>query len=617
MEGRHATRPRSRPSPYLFAGIAAILLVVVLATRFLFLADGRLGQARSGRDCVTVTVASSPDKSALMGQLAAEYSGTKPTVDGRCVTVNVSAKESAAASAALAHDWNSAVDGPRPDVWSPSSTEWVGLLQAQRSINRRPNIVPPELPWVATSPLVLAMPRPVAEGLGWPNRQPTWTQAYGLALKGWAAAGKPQLGEFRMGTSDPFVSTAGLATLVGSGYAAAQYVNHKPTPLSLSVLRNELVQRTLLGFDRGIKERAQSSAELLGKLQQADQQDPKSVPLVFSAMAVEEKSVLDYNQGNPAGDPSSDGRQVRPRVPLVATYPSDGTVLADHPYVVLNVPWVDDAKRVAAGGFLQFLQDDQRQARFQQLGFRNHKGVAGPLATQQNGLLGGQKLNPLPTPEPTVIAALVKGYSQNRRKGNLLSLIDVSGSMKELVPGTKSTRMDLAKRAALGALPLLSDEGTFAQWTFSTNLDGSKDYKQFLPMGPMGEVLPSGRTRRDTITEFVAKLQPSNGDTGLYDSTWAAVQFMHTQYKPERLNAVILITDGHNDDPGGGLTLAQLVQKLRTQAKPAVHVVAIGYGPQADQAALRTIAGASAGVAIEVRDPRDIQKAFIEALTRF
>lgn len=618
MEGRHASRPRSGPSPYLFAGIIAIVLVAVLVGRFLFGTDGRLGQASGGgRECVGITVASSPDKFVLMRQFAAEYANTKPTVDGRCVAVTVTSKESAAAVTALTHDWNAATDGPRPEVWAPSSTAWVGMLQVQRAINHRGNIVPPELPRVATTPLVLAMPRPVAQGLGWPNRQPTWAQTFGLALQGWKAIGKPQLGDFRMGASDPFVSTAGLETLVASSYAAAQLVNHRPTPVSLSVLRNEQVQRTLLGFDRAVKERGQSSAELLTRLQQADQQNPRSVPLVLSALAVEEKSVLDYNQGNPTSDPNFDGRQPRPRVPLVAAYPSDGTVLTDHPYVVLNVPWVDDAKRVAAVGFLEFLQDDQRQARFQQAGFRNHKGQAGPLAVPQNGLLGNQRLNPLQTPEPQVIAGLVKGYAQNRKKGNLLSLIDVSGSMNELVPGTTSTRMDLAKRAALGALPLLSDEGNFAQWVFSTNLDGAKDYRSLLPIGPMGEVLPSGTTRRDTLTGLVAGLQATNGDTGLYDSTWAAIQYMHTQYKPERLNAVILITDGHNDDPGGGLTLDQLVAKLHTQGKQVVHIVAIGYGPEADQAVLQKIAAASAGVAIAVRDPKDIQKAFIEALARF
>ena len=48
-----------------------------------------------------------------------------------------------------------------------------------------------------------------------------------------------------------------------------------------------------------------------------------------------------------------------------------------------------------------------------------------------------------------------------------------------------------------------------------------------------------------------------------------------------------------------------------------IHIVAIGYGPEADQAVLRQIASASQGVAIEVRDPRDIQRAFIQALQRF
>jgi Ca-activated chloride channel family protein len=619
VEGRHAPRPRSSPSPYVFGGIIAVVLVVVLATRFLFGGDGRLSQATGGggRDCVGVTVASSPDKFPLLRQLAAGYAGSRPTVDGRCVTVTVTSKESAAAVAALARDWGGAADGPRPDVWMPSSTAWVALLQAQRGAGHRPNIVPPELPPVATTPLVLAMPRPVAERIGWPRRQPTWSQAYGLALQGWKAAGKPELGEFRMGTSDPFVSTAGLATLVASGYAAAELVHHTPTPLSLTVLGNELVQRTLLGFDRAVKERAQSSAELLDKLGRADRQDPSSVPRVFSALAVEEKSVLDYNQGNPGGDPSFDGRQPRPRVPLVAAYPSDGTVLADHPYVVLNVPWVDDAKRVAAGGFLEFLQAPGQQARFQQLGFRNHQGQAGPLATQRNGLLGSRRLSPLQTPEPRVVAALVKGYAQNRRKGNLLSLIDVSGSMRELVPGTRLTRMDLADRASLAALPLLSDEGSFGQWIFSTNLDGAKDYRQLVPLGPMGEVLPSGRTRRATLTALVGTLQPTNGDTGLYDSTWAAVQYMHRQYRADRLNAVVLITDGRNDDPGGGLTLDQLLARLRGQGKQVVHIIAIGYGPEADQAVLQKITAASAGVAIAVRDPRDIQRAFIEALQRF
>jgi Ca-activated chloride channel homolog len=292
-------------------------------------------------------------------------------------------------------------------------------------------------------------------------------------------------------------------------------------------------------------------------------------------------------------------------------------VLSDHPYVVLNTPWVDDAKRAAAAGFLQFLQSDQGQAAFQQAGFRNHKGEAGAIATPENGLLSDQKLKPLPTPEPTVLGALVKAYSQNRKKGNLLSLIDVSGSMKELVPGTTSSRMDLAKQAALLAGPLLSDEGNYGQWVFSTDLDGTRDYRQLIPLGAMGAEMGNGKTRRDNTLGLVSTLQATNGDTGLYDTTLAAVTYMQKQFKPDRLNVVVLITDGRNDNPAGGLTLDQLLQQLRAQRERVIHIVAIGYGPEADQAVLRQIASASQGVAIEVRDPRDIQRAFIQALQRF
>jgi Ca-activated chloride channel homolog len=599
------------------AGAAAIvLLVVVLAARYLFDDAGRPLLTQRSRDCVSLTVVSSPDKADLMQQLAAAYTRTSPTANGRCVQVSVAAKDSAPAAIAL-DGWNTAVDGPRPDVWSPSSTGWVVLMQAQRAADHLPDIVPPEMPWVTTTPLVLAMPQPVAKGLGWPRKQLTWIEALGLALRGWGAVGKPQLGAFRLGASDAFVSTAGLSTLIGSSYAAVQSVTHQPTPPNLTLLRNEQVQRTLLGFDRAVKERAVSTAALLTKLRQAEQRDPRLVPRVMSGLIVEEKSVLDYNQGKLGAPPGSAGQESPPQVPLAAMYPPDGTVLSDHPYVVLNTPWVDDAKRVAAGGFLQYLQGDQGQAAFLQAGFRNHKGEAGPLATPENGLLGDQQMKPLPTPEPTVLGALVKAYSQNRKKGNLLSLIDVSGSMKELVPGTDASRMDLAKQAALGAIPLLSDEGDFGQWIFSTDLDGTRDYRQLIPLGPMGAEMNNGKTRRDNTLGLVGQLQATNGDTGLYDTTLAAVTYMQKQYKADRLNVVVLITDGRNDNPAGGLTLDQLLARLRAQRERVIHIVAIGYGPEADQAVLRQIAGASQGVAIEVRDPRDIQRAFIQALQRF
>ena len=61
-----------------------------------------------------------------------------------------------------------------------------------------------------------------------------------------------------------------------------------------------------------------------------------------SAVAVEEKSVIDYNTGDPDGI-RQDGEEPRPpRVPLVAIYPEEGTLYSDNPLFVLDADWVDD-----------------------------------------------------------------------------------------------------------------------------------------------------------------------------------------------------------------------------------------------------------------------------------
>ena len=65
--------------------------------------------------------------------------------------------------------------------------------------------------------------------------------------------------------------------------------------------------------------------------------DARGTALTYaSAVAVEEKSVIDYNTGNPDGilDPGEEPRP--PRVPLVAIYPKEGTLFSDSPFFVLE-----------------------------------------------------------------------------------------------------------------------------------------------------------------------------------------------------------------------------------------------------------------------------------------
>src|SRR6478752_1593219 len=69
---------------------------------------------------------------------------------------------------------------------------------------------------------MIAMPRPMAEALGWPDKQVGWSDLAALARnpKGWGAEGHPEWGRFKLGKTNPHISTSGLDATAASYYAA-------------------------------------------------------------------------------------------------------------------------------------------------------------------------------------------------------------------------------------------------------------------------------------------------------------------------------------------------------------------------------------------------------------
>jgi len=169
-------------------------------------------------------------------------------------------------------------------------------------------------------------------------------------------------------------------------------------------------------------------------------------------VTVEEKSVWDYNQGNPSGDPATLGQRGKPRVPLVAVYPKEGTLLSDNPYVVLAGEWVDSRKQQAAADFLAFVKDPAQQKRFTDAAFRSADGRPGAPISQDNGLLPNVRLSVIDPPAPAVLDQVARSWTALRKRARVLMVIDVSGSMSGTVPGGGGTKLDLAKRAALAAV---------------------------------------------------------------------------------------------------------------------------------------------------------------------
>src|SRR2546430_4108015 len=82
---------------------------------------------------VSLAVAASQEKSALLRELAQAYERGDARVGERCVSVQILEKASGDAEQALARGSEETSDGPRPDVWSPASTAWTVLLREHRS----------------------------------------------------------------------------------------------------------------------------------------------------------------------------------------------------------------------------------------------------------------------------------------------------------------------------------------------------------------------------------------------------------------------------------------------------------------------------------------------------
>lgn len=90
---------------------------------------------------------------------------------------------------------------------------------------------------------------------------------------------------------------------------------------------------------------------------------------------------------------------------------------------------------------------------------------------------------------------------------------------------------------------------------------------------------------------------------------------MVASYVPSRVNSVILLTDGKNEDPAG-LTLQQLLARIESVKDPAkpVVIITVGMGQDVDTTSLSAVAAVTGGKSYVAQDPQDIRQVFIDAL---
>jgi hypothetical protein len=298
----------------------------------------------------------------------------------------------------------------------------------------------------------------------------------------------------------------------------------------------------------------------------------------------------------------------QPPVRLAAIFLEPAPIPLDYPYAVL--PGLSGEKARAAAGLQSALAGISYRDRLGGRGLRAADGTTGSGFTAGQGAPAAAK-PPAGLPDAAAIDKVLSTWSVITLPARLLAVIDVSGSMLEKVPTAgNANREQVTVEAAKKGLALLDDSWAVGLWIFSTLLDGPKDYRELVPIGPLA-------TQRAQIAAMLPTIAPkSNGDTGLYDTIRAAYQTVQDGWDPGKVNSVVVFTDGKNDDPAGGLNLDQLLAELQKANDPAkpVQIIVIGIGPDVGEAELERITKPTGGGVFVATDPAKIGEIFLKAI---
>ena len=240
-----------------------------------------------------------------------------------------------------------------------------------------------------------------------------------------------------------------------------------------------------------------------------------------------------------------------------------------------------------------------------------------PISTQW-GVDPNQPQTLLEVPEPEVLTALLDRWAQDRKRARVVLLarrVRLDGRSGRSDGDRTPTKLDLAKTAVVDALDEFAADDDVGLRIFTTDLGANQTERLDGPRARSARSSASGkRSRAASTTSF-----PLNG-TPLYTATSDTYDDMLGDFDPTRINAVVLLTDGRNEDPSNN-DLEALIQHLRSgtegeNAQP-VRVFAIAYGGDADLETLRRIAEATNAQVYDASDATTISRVFTAVVSNF
>lgn len=581
--------------------------------------------AAGAKPCTEVTVLTSLENAGMVGSLAHAYGTAPRDVAGHCVDVRVRSEMSGVAAQDAKAGFGAQTAEQRPDVWLPDSSAWLRLAQPSK-------VVPAAGTSIAQSAIVVAMPVRLAMALGWIDKAPTWADVFRVAEnpKTWSQRGHTSWGTFKIGKASPELATSGLMSLLAS-YRAA---DGDPSSLTPADVDSAKAQHAVADSELPTAHYMSAPAQFLFHAREAEQHG--SIATYLSAMFMDEKTVWDYNRGlmpsmhdmgmsgmSPAAMGGSggmaggtsggmagggmsgggSGKLDPPKEQLVPIYPRDGVFVADNPAAILQGSWVSAAQRAAAQDFVRFAGTAEGQQIVRANGYRD---IAGHSAEDVNKVaLTVSNLHPLALPDAATLSAVQHSFPAVRKRARVLFLLDVSGSMRNHIK-PRLTKLAAAKHAVADSLHYFNDSDQIGLAAFSNRPGGGLTPGLVSPVQPLG----SGRSH------FLAALHALRpvSETPLYEAVGHFVTRLADTYDPRDINAVVLLSDGHNntDRPGSKGQLLQLLQRVHQHVP--ILVFTLGYGHRSDPATLAAISSASGAHYYDATDPEKVNQVLADDL---
>jgi Ca-activated chloride channel homolog len=499
----------------------------------------------------TLTIAYSPEKAALVKQLADGFNKEKQRTQDR------QAMEVALVELTPEEMVNRALSGEANfQALTPDSSLWLDQLNRRwaesQPAGQEPGTIPPRLTGepvrYAISPIVIAAWEDVARSLGWPDQPVSWQTLQAKARE-----------DANFKWSHPSTAYAsGLLATLAEFYAGAGVQRGLTAELAQDPKTVDFVS----AIEKTVKFYGEAEQALI---QRAVQDGPQAL----DAFVVSEQLVSAFNRGQFGSPPGK----------LVALYPSEGTLWADHPLALLETQDLTANQRHTFQAFREYLAKPETQALILQAGYRPADlsiplDAANSPLTAANGIDPTQPQTTLQLPSSDVVQVVQNVWALTKRKTNVILVVDTSGSMD----GAKLESAQAALRTFLSQIP--SGQERVGMVEFNSGVANIIEL----------DTLDNNRAELNSAVDSLT----AGGNTALLDAVRAAYARLQRQGDPERINAIVAMTDGREN--ASAVSLRQLAAEIRdgNQTVPVV-IFAIAYGRDADYDVLQTLADASGG----------------------